>query len=46
MAVKMLALCDRLLLPLGRFLELISLEGLVEPRAIVQLELLGQLRNR
>jgi hypothetical protein len=45
MAVRLLALFTGHPLPLGRFLVLISVRGWVEPRAIVQLEGLGQLNN-
>jgi hypothetical protein len=45
MAVKLLTLRMGRPLPPERFLLLISFRGLVEPRAVVRLEGLGQLRN-
>jgi hypothetical protein len=45
MAVRLSALRAGHPLPLGRFLVLISVRGLVDPRAIVWLEGLGQLKN-
>jgi hypothetical protein len=45
MAVRLSALCAGRALPPGRFLVLISVRGCVDPRAIVQLEGLGQLKN-
>jgi hypothetical protein len=45
MAVRLSALRAGRPLPPGRFLVLISVRGFVDPRPIVQLEGLGQLKN-
>jgi hypothetical protein len=45
MAVRLSALRVGRSLPPGRFLVLIYLRGLVDPRAIVRLEILGELKN-
>jgi hypothetical protein len=45
MVVRLSALCAGCPLPPGRFLVLISVRGWVDPRAIVWLEGLGQLKN-
>jgi hypothetical protein len=45
MAARLSALCTGGFLPLGRFLVLISVTHLVEPRAIVRLEELGKLKK-
>jgi hypothetical protein len=45
MVVRLSTLCASHCLPPGRFLVLISLRGWVNPRAIVRLEGLGQLKN-
>jgi hypothetical protein len=45
MAVRLWALCASRPLPPGRYVVLISVRGRFDPRAIVQLEELGQLRN-
>jgi hypothetical protein len=45
MAMRLSALRASRPLPPGRFLVLISARGCVEPRAIVRLEGLGQLKN-
>jgi hypothetical protein len=45
MAVRLLALCTIHPLPLGGFLGLTSVRGSVDPRVIVWLEGLGQLKN-
>jgi hypothetical protein len=45
MVVRLSALHAGRPLPPGRFLVLISVRGWVNPRAIVQLEVLGQLKN-
>jgi hypothetical protein len=45
MAVGLSALCAGHSLPPGRFLALISVRGCVEPRAIMRVEGLGQLKN-
>jgi hypothetical protein len=45
MAVKLSALRAGRPLPLGRFLLLISVRGRIDPRATVQLEGLGRLKN-
>jgi hypothetical protein len=45
MAVRLSALGAGLLYPPGKFLLLISVRGRVDPRAIVRLERLGQLKN-
>jgi hypothetical protein len=46
MAVRLSALCASRPLPPGTFLVLISVRGSVDPRAIVLLEGLGQLKNQ
>jgi hypothetical protein len=45
MVVRLSALHTGRPLPPGRFLLLISVRGLVDPRAMVRLEGLGQLKN-
>jgi hypothetical protein len=45
MAVRLTALAPSRSLPPGRFLVPISARGWVDPRAIEQLEVLGQLKN-
>jgi hypothetical protein len=45
MAVRLSALISGRPLPPGRFLVLISVKGRVDPRAIVRVEGIGQLRN-
>jgi hypothetical protein len=45
MVMRLSALLTSCPLPLGRFLVLISVRGSVDPRAIVRLEGLGQLKN-
>jgi hypothetical protein len=45
LAVRLSALSAGLPLPPGRFLVLISVRGLVDPRAIMRLKGLGQLKN-
>jgi hypothetical protein len=45
MVVRLSALCGGSPFPQERFLVLISVSGLVDPRAIVRLEGLGQLKN-
>jgi hypothetical protein len=45
MAVKLSALHINNSLPLGRFLVLISIRGRIDPRAVTQLERLGELKN-
>jgi hypothetical protein len=44
MAVRLSALCAGHSLPLGKFLALISVKGSVDPRSIVRLEGLGELK--
>jgi hypothetical protein len=45
MAVRLSAFCAGRPLPPGRFLVLTSVKGCVDPRTIVLLEGLGQLKN-
>jgi hypothetical protein len=45
MAARLSALRAGRFLPPGRFLIVISVKGCVDPRAIVQLEALGKIKN-